>query len=110
MTRSQLAALLEAQTGGNHVAPGYNHVIFSVRVPEAWAVFAATVLRNCKAEIEAAYREAAGVAEWELLPHVCLVRKRSLMVATPFDTQLNTLGTVLEPFLAGTNAQVPSWS
>ncbi len=110
MTRPQLRRLLSCQAGTDRIAPGYDHALFSVRVPQAWAVFVAALLRDRRADIEAAYRRATGDAAWSLLPHVCLARPHSVVVAVPFGTSVNVVGEVIEPMLEGTGAQVPSWA
>ena len=108
MTIKQLKRLLAAN--GQKLQPGYNYVAISIGLPEAKVAETVALLRRKRARIEREYRKATG-ERLALLPCVCLPRRRSVLVPTPFNTRLNVVSAiVLELPGIDPQADVPTWS
>ncbi len=108
MTIKQLKRLLAAN--GQRFESGYNYVAFSIGLPEGKVAETVALLRRKKAHVEREYRKATG-ERLALLPCVCLPRRRSVLVPTPFNTSLNVVSAIVLE-LPGIDAQanVPVWS
>jgi hypothetical protein len=108
MTVKQIKRLLAAN--GQRFESGYNYLAFSVGLPEAKVAETVALLRRKKSHVEREYRKATG-ERLGLLPCVCLPRRRSVLVPTPFNSRLNVVSAiVLELPGIDPQAEVPVWS
>lgn len=108
MTRDDLRRLVKEQAGCDLV-PGYNYVIFSITARPKWWQNPDRVqmmLTEAKDRIEA--RMQKHMEGFKLLPFVCLKRKLSVLVPTPFETPINTLTNVLHEVFCG-RLMLPKW-
>ncbi len=125
MTKLQLVALLEGQTGSAEIMPGYNYAIlsFSTANPR----HAAQVVKEKIAEIEREYnsRSKERMPEFDqphnsrseeatikLLPFGALYRAKSIVVPIPFDSSINVVAEIVGAVLNdnGVPVAVPQWS
>jgi len=106
MTKPDLIKLLKEQTGDSDLREGYNYCIFSILAHDPQAV--AAQLRSNKLSIERSYAVMVHKDWAGLLPFVCLVRPRSVLLPIHHETQLNPLADIVNQFVH--NASVPSWA
>lgn len=100
MTKAEINDLLQSQQSVC-IQPGYNYAVFSIKTNNPIEI--ANIIRNNKDDIS----NNTGI---QLLPFVCYLREKSVVIPVPFEASLNVLSKVLEDILYKTDAKIPSWN
>lgn len=84
---SNIRQLVKDQWEEDDLTPGYNYVVYSVRVcpPSAFSGQLWLKRDSIEKEVQRTMRT------FKFLPKLCLVRKRSVLIPIPYGTPLNCL-------------------
>ena len=113
VSAAQLDAFLKSH--GAVRQEGYNYVIYTIRTGSLErAGLVVMEIEAKRKEIEEAYRLACGAsaAGWKLADKAAMAKPRSVVVPTPFGTELNVLTSILRAIFSGTRwagVELPLW-